>query len=124
MLRRAIVTAAVPVADIARARDFYANKLGLTPTLDEGDVLEYECGKGTWFFLFVSGGKSAGEFTQLAFEVDDLDAAVKLLQGNGVVFEAYGDPASVVGQTPIGRDAWFKDSEGNLLNVFQRTASA
>ena len=76
MLQRAIVTAAVPVLDMARAREFYATKLGLLPTLDEGDILEFECGKGTWFFLFVSGGHSAGEFTQVAFEVDGLDAVV------------------------------------------------
>jgi predicted enzyme related to lactoylglutathione lyase len=124
LLQRAIVTAAVPVEDMARAREFYTTKLGLTPTLDEGDILEYECGKGTWFFLFVSTGRSAGEFTQLAFEVDDLDTAVDQLKANGIVFEAYGEAGGAIVPTPIGRDAWFKDSEGNLLNVFQRTSNA
>jgi predicted enzyme related to lactoylglutathione lyase len=124
LLQRAIVTAAVPVQDISRARHFYASRLGLTPTLDEGDILEYECGKGTWFFLFVSAGRSAGAFTQLAFEVDDLDAAVDQLKAKGIVFEAYGEGGGIIVPTPIGRDAWFKDSEGNLLNVFQRTSNA
>jgi catechol 2,3-dioxygenase-like lactoylglutathione lyase family enzyme len=124
MLQSATVTAAVPVQDIARAREFYETKLGLSPTLNEGDILEYECGNGTWFFLFVSAGHSVGAFTQVAFEVDDIDAAVDRLKANGIVFEAYGEPGSVIVQTPIGRDAWFKDSEGNLLNVFQRSPSS
>ena len=121
MLQSTIVSAAIPVSDIARAREWYKAKLGLEPTLDEGDILEYECAGGTWFFLFVSAGTSRGDFTQLAFEVGDIDRAVQELQANGVTFEAYGEPASIVLATPIGRDAWFKDSEGNLLNVFQRS---
>ena len=94
----------------------------MTPTLDEGDILEYRCGRDTWFFLFVSGGSSRGDFTQLAFEVENIDAAVRDLEARGVVFERYGEPGTVIVPTPIGRDAWFKDSEGNLLNVFERSA--
>ena len=124
MLQSAIVSAAVPVQDIRRARQFYETSLGLKPALDEGDILEFECGKGSWFFLFVSTGRSVGDFTQLAFEVDDLDAAVDQLQRKGIVFEAYGEGGAIIVPTPIGRDAWFKDSEGNLLNVFQRSRAS
>jgi hypothetical protein len=46
------------------------------------------------------------------------------LQAKGVEFEMYDtptkEPGGIVARTPTGRDAWFKDSEGNLLNLFQR----
>jgi hypothetical protein len=82
--------------------------------------------------LFISSGVSSGQFTQMAFEVTDLEATVQALRARGVTFEEYDLPglktvdgiAKVEGNYPskggVGElAAWFKDSEGNLLAIGQ-----
>jgi catechol 2,3-dioxygenase-like lactoylglutathione lyase family enzyme len=131
MLNKSHVSARIPAQDLTRARRFYAEKLGLEPTEERTGGLRYQCASG-WFALFQSAGKPSGTHTQLAFEVDDIEAAVKELRRRGVVFEEYDFPgletvdgiATVEGNYPskggIGeRGAWFKDSEGNLLAIGQ-----
>jgi hypothetical protein len=72
----------------------------------------------------VSGGRSSGAFTQLAFEVDNLDWIPHRFfrpRARSLTYDTpTKEPGGIVVSTPIGRDAWFKDSEGNLLNLFQR----
>jgi catechol 2,3-dioxygenase-like lactoylglutathione lyase family enzyme len=120
MLRDRPVFTTLPVTDPARARRFYAEKLGLTPTETDGDF--YECGEGTRFVISKMGSKPGGH-TQMAFAVDDLDGTLRELRSKGVVFEEYDDPAlkTVNGIFDAGdlRSAWFKDSEGNMISVMQ-----
>jgi catechol 2,3-dioxygenase-like lactoylglutathione lyase family enzyme len=130
MLERASVATRLPAQDLGRARSFYAQKLGLEPAEERPGGLRYRCRSGE-FALFESSGRSAGDFTQLAWQVDDLDAAVRMLRDRGVVFEDYDLPglttvdgiAEVDGNYPskgVGeRAAWFRDSEGNLLAIGQ-----
>ena len=120
MLERAIVYATIPAQDIARARSFYADKLGLEPAEERPEGLRYECGNGS-FLLFESSGEPSGSHTQLGWDVDDIEAAVANLRENGVVFEDYDLPdfKTVDGIADIAgeRGAWFTDSEGNLLAI-------
>jgi len=131
MLERASVATRLPAQDLARARSFYAQKLGLEPVEERPGGLRYRCGSGE-FTLFESAGASSASHTQMAWEVDDLDRAVAQLTENGVTFEEYDVAglrthegiAQVAGNYPskggIGeRAAWFKDSEGNLLAIGQ-----
>jgi hypothetical protein len=82
--------------------------------------------------LFISSGVSSGQFTQMPFEVTDLEATIQALRARGVTFEEYDLPglktvdgiAKVEGNYPskggVGElAAWFKDSEGNLLAIGQ-----
>jgi catechol 2,3-dioxygenase-like lactoylglutathione lyase family enzyme len=110
--------AAVPAVDLERARRWYEQKLGLSPSEDIPGQLTYECG-GTKFVLFQSSGAASGTHTQMAWIVSDLDSVMAELRSNGVEFEEYDTPtlkteegvATITGE----RGAWFKDSEGNLL---------
>jgi catechol 2,3-dioxygenase-like lactoylglutathione lyase family enzyme len=127
MLDQADVYATIPAQDLARARAFYADKLGLSPDEELPDGLRYRCGTGG-FLLFQSTGEASGTHTQLGWDVDDLEAAVATLRDNGVVFEEYDLPGfkTVNGIAEIEgtRGAWFKDSEGNLLAVGERQGDA
>ena len=128
MLDKARVAAAIPVQDIERAKSFYADKLGLKPTIEDPAGCMYES-EGGRFGLFPSMGKASGDHTQLMFEVADIEAAVKQLRGNGVVFEEYDMPGfksvdGIVDMGPGGRGAWFKDSEGNVLGLGEWTPEA
>jgi catechol 2,3-dioxygenase-like lactoylglutathione lyase family enzyme len=131
MLENARVATRLPTQDLDRARRFYAEKLGLEPTEERPGGLLYRLANGD-FALYASGGASPGTFTQMAFEVDDLDAVVGELKRRGVVFEEVDVPgletvagiAEVEGNYPSKggkgeRAAWFRDSEGNLLGIGQ-----
>ena len=126
MLDTATAFATIPAQDLQRARTFYEEKLGLKPSEERPEGLIYESGGGR-FLLFTSTGQASGTHTQLSFEVDDIDASVDELRRNGVVFEEYDFPGfkTVNGIAEIEgeRGAWFKDSEGNLLAVGERTSS-
>lgn len=124
MLNGAHVAAAIPSQDLNRAKRFYAEKLGLTPSRETTAGLEYEMAGGTGFLLFTSSGKSAGAHTQMSFVVDDVPSTVKELQAHGLQFEEYDMPGlKTVGGVADYRGtqgAWFKDSEGNLLSISRR----
>ena len=129
MLKDARVATRIPVRDLTRAREFYADKLGLEPSEERPGGLLYRCGKGE-FALFGAAGTSPGTFTQMAFEVDDLRATVAALKERGVEFEEVDIPgletvdgiAEVEGNYPskggVGElAAWFRDLDGNMLGV-------
>ncbi|MFC4858739.1 VOC family protein [Actinophytocola glycyrrhizae] len=132
MLDRFETATRLPAQDLDRARAFYAEKLGLTPSEERPGGLLYRCG-GTRFALFTSGGRPSGEHTQMAWTVDDLEAVVAELRGRGVTFEhvevpglrTVGGIAEVDGNYPSAgtgeRAAWFRDSEGNLLGIGEPT---
>jgi catechol 2,3-dioxygenase-like lactoylglutathione lyase family enzyme len=112
----------LPASDLARAKRFYAEKLGLTLESETPGGVFYRCG-GTSLFVYPSGGKASGTHTQLGWTVDDIEAEVADLKARGVVFEEYNSPDlktinSVATTGPI-KAAWFKDSEGNLLGLAQ-----
>lgn len=131
MLEEGGVAARIPAQDLERARAFYADKLGLEPSEERPGGLLYRCARGE-FALFESKGAPLGLHTQMAWEVDDIDATVSELRSRGVVFEEFDVPgletvdgiAEVSGNYPskggIGeRAVWFRDSEGNLLGIGQ-----
>lgn len=124
MLSDARYDTALPCSDLERAKAFYAEKLGLTPTGEQPAGLIYEGGDGTLFLLFPSGGSASGSHSQMAFVVADLDAEVRDLKQRGVQFEEYDFPGfdkeTGIAQTGEDRGGWFKDSEGNLLGIIQR----
>jgi predicted enzyme related to lactoylglutathione lyase len=125
MLNTSRVEANIPAGDLTRARDFYADKLGLTPIRDVMGVnLVYETTGGTRFNIYETAYAGQAGHTIAQFHVDDLDAEVHDLQAKGVNFEVYEMPgvrwdgviASIEG---LGRAAWFRDSEDNILCVDQ-----
>ena len=120
----------LPAQDLERARAFYRDKLGLEPVEERGGGLRYVCGP-TEFHLFSSSGAPSGASTQMAFEVEDLEATLADLRARGMTFERYeipgfearGDVVVVPGNYPskgtgeLG--AFFYDSEGNLVGIAQ-----
>jgi catechol 2,3-dioxygenase-like lactoylglutathione lyase family enzyme len=130
MLRDARLATRLPAQDLERARAFYADKLGLEPAEEREGGLRYVCAGGE-FGLFASAGTASGDHTQMGWEVDDIEAAVRELTARGVVFEEYDLPglrtvdgiADIEGNYPSKgtgeRGAWFRDSEGNMLGLGQ-----
>jgi catechol 2,3-dioxygenase-like lactoylglutathione lyase family enzyme len=111
--------AKLPAQDMERARRFYDEKLGLQP-LDDHDPqhLFYDVA-GVRFLLFQSSGAPSGTHDQMGFVVQDIKARVDELRDRGVVFEDYEQTVDGVAQFGEIRAAWFKDTEGNLLNLIE-----
>jgi len=120
------VHAALPVQDLARARSFYGDVVGLRADAEESGGIFFHAGAGTRVLVFPSQGTSAGTHTQAAWQVDDIEAEVATLRGRGVVFEEYDFPSlrtvNGIADVPVGRAAWFKDPDGNVLGLVQFTA--
>ena len=125
MLSTSRVEANIPAADLNRARAFYAEKLGLTPTRELNGVnLVYRTDAGTTFNIYQTTFAGQAGHTIAQWHVDDIESEVHDLKAKGVTFEVYdmpgvtweGEIASLEG---LGRAAWFKDSEGNTLCVDQ-----
>ncbi|MGW4736473.1 VOC family protein [Streptomyces shenzhenensis] len=135
LLAQGRVATRLPAQDLERARRFYSEKLGLEPVDERPGGLLYRCASGE-FQLFLSAGASPGTFTQMSWQVDDIETVVSQLRRRGVVFEefelaaVYGGGRTRDGIAEVAghyrstgargdRGAWFRDSEGNLLSIGQ-----
>jgi catechol 2,3-dioxygenase-like lactoylglutathione lyase family enzyme len=123
MLQSGHMLPTIPASDLARARAWYADKLGLTTEQEEPESLLYRRGADRLFLLFASPGARTAQHQLAAWVVEDLAAEVAELRGRGVVFEEYDQPGlrtvDGIATTPAGKAAWFKDSEGNVLTITQ-----
>ena len=124
MLSTSQIIAYVPVSDLARARQFYEQKLGFQPLeLNDAGVM-YESGKGSRFFVYKSAGAGTSKASTAFWNVPNLEAEMAELRKRGVVFEEYDTPGfkTVNGVATGGgaKTAWFKDADGNILAVSQR----
>ena len=109
------------VNDLAAAKRFYAETLGLH-VVEEGAGIWLHLPESGRVFLYPKPDHQPATFTILNFQVDDIDAAVDELTGLGVPFERYpGISADAKGiMRGNGPDiAWFKDPAGNILAVLQ-----
>ena len=125
MLNDSKVEANIPASDLQRARDFYADKLGLTPSAEYGDeALAYRTAGGTAFNVYRTEYAGQAGHTIAQWHVDDIESQVRDLKSKGVTFETYDMPGvqwdGEIAEIPgMGRAAWFKDSEGNIMCVDQ-----
>ena len=124
MFRNTNAFSGFSVNDLAAAKEFYGQILGLE--IDEnpqGLILKIAGGNGT--FVYSKADHAPATFTILNFPVDDIDKAVDELAGKGIAFEHYGKLTDAKGiargiAQKQGPDiAWFKDPAGNVLSVLQ-----
>src|SRR3984893_7177101 len=114
------------VDNLAQARDFYTQTLGLTVDDLALGVRLHLPGGGT-VFTYPKNDHQPATFTILNFQVDSIDEAVDELTNRGVHFEHYeeGPKTDEKGilrgrALQMGPDiAWFKDPAGNTLAVLQ-----
>jgi catechol 2,3-dioxygenase-like lactoylglutathione lyase family enzyme len=125
MLGDKTVVAVVAVKDMEVAKKFYEDILGLTKSGDDdpGGIL-YASGDS---HLFVYSSEYAGtnKATAVSWGVGDgIESVVSELEGKGIKFETYDMPNAtregavhVMGEL---KAAWFKDPDGNILNIVNR----
>jgi catechol 2,3-dioxygenase-like lactoylglutathione lyase family enzyme len=111
--------------DIAKTKEFYAQKLGLEVTEKNG-LLTLHLACGATVVIYPKDNHEPASFTVLNFPVEDIDQAVVDLAEAGIQFERYEgfdhDERGIVRPTSSEHGpsiAWLKDPAGNILSVLQ-----
>ena len=121
------LVAFVASTDMARARAFYRDALGLRLVEESPNALVYDVGGTTLRVTKVDAFEPA-PFTVLGWEVTDVAAAITALGDNGVRFERFDgmeQDALGVWQAPGGaKVAWFVDPSGNTLSLTEPASPA
>jgi predicted enzyme related to lactoylglutathione lyase len=125
MLQKYPMYAYIPAQDVARARAFYEQKVGLKPKQEIAGGVVYESAGGTACFLYATHNAGTSRASQAFWQVDDVDREIHELKSRGVVFESYPEmpgERSKGGAVTAGgaKAAWFKDSEGNTMAIIQQ----
>lgn len=125
MLRDTDAVANLAVKDLSRAKQFYESTLGFEPVGGEGDeLIVYRSGKTT-FNVYRSKEAGSNNATAVTWTVgDNVKGIAQELKVKGVTFEHYDMPGLTrEGDVHVGEGmqvAWFKDPDGNILNIVSR----
>lgn len=120
MLKEKSSSAMVAVSDIARARAFYGETLGLELRDDSmGEVLVFRTGD-TSLVVYKSDFAGSNRANAVVWDVgDDIEAIAAALKAKGVRFEHYPG-MEMKGDIHIAgpmKMVWFKDPDGNILHL-------
>jgi catechol 2,3-dioxygenase-like lactoylglutathione lyase family enzyme len=121
MLGSTNAIATIAVKDLGAAKKFYESTLGLQKLDEEGDeVVSYKSGNSI-LNVYHSDYAGTNKATAVTWSVDDLESEVRTLKEKGVTFEHYDLPnvkregdIHLCGNMKV---AWFKDPDGNILNL-------
>jgi predicted enzyme related to lactoylglutathione lyase len=123
MLQKFPMYSYLPAANVARARQFYEQKVGFKPAREVAGGVIYEFGEHTGCFLYPTPNAGTSKASQAFWQVDDVEREVAELKARGVKFEDYDMPGlktkDGIATAGGAKTAWFKDTEGNILAIVQ-----
>jgi catechol 2,3-dioxygenase-like lactoylglutathione lyase family enzyme len=125
MLNQADAVSNIAVKNLEAARKFYQDTLGLEQVGAEGEeLIVFKSGNST-INVYRSQYAGTNKATAVTWTVgDDVEEVVRALKAKGVKFEHYDMPDMTrEGDVHIAGDmrvAWFKDPDGNILNIVNR----
>lgn len=113
------VVAAIPMTNVERAKAFYSQTLEFElETLSQNLGMYWVKIANSKFLLYKRTEESKAEHTTLSITVEDIERTLYTLEAKGIQFyESEGDK---IFNLDGSRSAWFKDSEGNNLEISQR----
>lgn len=115
----------IAVKNLEVAKKFYRDTLGLTQVGSEGSELIIFRSGNSMINVYRSKYAGTNQATALTWVVgDDVESVVQALKAKGISFEHYDMPdITREGDVHIGGNmkvAWFKDPDGNILNIVNR----
>ena len=125
MLGNKDAVANIAVKNLDTAKKFYEDTLGLTPVgAEDHEVIVFKSGNST-VYVYQSQYAGTNKATAVTWVVgDDVEGIVQQLKAKGITFEHYDMPGITRdGDIHIAGDmkvAWFKDPDGNILNIINR----
>ncbi len=116
----------IAVKNLETAKKFYEDTLGLRQIGSEGqEVIVFRSGNST-IIVYQSQYAGTNQATAVTWVVgENIEDMVKALKANGVMFEHYDDIPDTTQEGDIYingnmKVAWFKDPDGNILNLINR----
>jgi catechol 2,3-dioxygenase-like lactoylglutathione lyase family enzyme len=126
MLGEHPITPVLLAKDLAAAREFYHDRLGLEILTEGDDAIVFRCGGGTHLDVTKSTVGTADEQTQASWQVQDLGAEVAELRSRGVEVQEYDMPGlkteDGIADLGFAWMAWIIDPGGNALAITQLKA--
>ena len=124
MLGDKTAVATLAVKDMDAAKKFYEGTLGLTKANDTPGGILYKSGSSS-VFVYPSELAGSNKATAASWGVgEDIASVIAALKAKGVTFEKYDIPgATHDGDVHVMgglKTAWFKDPDGNILNLVNR----
>jgi catechol 2,3-dioxygenase-like lactoylglutathione lyase family enzyme len=119
------VAANIAVKNLERAKKFYEDTLGLTQIGSEGqEAITFKSGNSV-IIVYQSQYAGTNKATAVTWVVgQDVEGFVQQLKAKGIAFEHYDMPGVTRnGDVHVAEDmkvAWFKDPDGNILNIVNR----
>jgi methylmalonyl-CoA/ethylmalonyl-CoA epimerase len=106
---------ALTVTDLARAKEFYGNTLGIRFLFDAGTMAFFQCGD-IRLLIGLAETETPRGGTIVYFKVDDIHGAYEILRAKQVEFV---DAPHLIARMP-DHDLWMtflKDPDGNVLGL-------
>ena len=126
MLGEHPITPVLLAKDLAAAREFYHDRVGLEILTEGDDAIVFQCGGGTHLDVTKSTVGTADEQTQASWQVQDLRAEVAELRSRGVEVQEYDTPGlkteDGIADLGFAWMAWIIDPGGNALAIMQLKA--
>lgn len=125
MLKHSKAFSGYSTNDISKAKEFYAEVLGLEVKDNPMGVIELNIEGGNKIIIYPKPDHVPATFTVLNFPVINIDDAVDELIKKGIVFEQYEAPIKTDEKGICRSDgkgpniAWFKDPAGNILSLVE-----
>ena len=123
MLANQPIDPMILATDLAVAREFYGERIGLELLLESDDFLTFKCGGDSRLVVTRSSAGTTEPQTKASWRVGDLTAEVAELRSRGVEVEEYDGPGlkTVGGVADVGfaLAAWLVDPDGNSLGLLQ-----
>jgi catechol 2,3-dioxygenase-like lactoylglutathione lyase family enzyme len=123
MLGEHPITPVLLAKDLAEARHFYHDLLGLEILTENEDAIVFRCGGGTHLDVTKSTTGTADQQTQASWTVEDVRAEVAELRSRGVKVEEYDMPglktSDGIADLGFAWAAWIIDPGKNALGILQ-----
>jgi catechol-2,3-dioxygenase len=123
MLANQPIDPMILATNLAVARDFYGDRVGLEVLIESDDFLTFKCGGDSRLVVTRSSTGSSEPQTKASWRVSDLAAEVAELRSRGVNVEESDEPGmkTVDGIADVGfaLAAWLVDPHGNSIGLLQ-----
>jgi catechol-2,3-dioxygenase len=113
--------------DLAVAREFYGDRVGLEVVIESDDFVTFKCGGDSRLVVTRSSTGTGESQTKASWRVSDLAAEVTELRSRGVEVQEFDEPwlRTIEGIADVGfaLAAWFVDPDGNSIGLLQFKAA-
>jgi catechol-2,3-dioxygenase len=123
MLANQPVDVMLLMTDLAAAREFYAERIGLEVLIETDEFITLKAGGDSRLVVTRSSTASSEQQTKASWRVDDVVSEVAELRSRGVEIAEYDEPGlkteDGVADVGFALSAWFTDPSGNTIGLLE-----